>query len=356
MKRYGKLWEQLCSIENIALAHEKARRGKRNYSEVKMVDADPDKYFANIRLMLLEKTYQCSDYTIMYRREGAKDREIWKLPYFPDRIIHHCLVNVVGGIWDKTLIRDTYAAVKGRGIHDGVRRVKRSLDSDAEGTRYCLKMDVRKFYQSVKPEVQKQAMRRKIKDPDLLWLTDIIAESSPGLPIGNYPSQPIGNLVLSPLDHWIKEDCRIKHYFRYCDDMVILSSSKKKLHRLRVQIQEYLLNKFGLDLKQNWQVFPVDIRGIDFLGYRFFHDYTLVRKSIVSNFKRKFKHGNLRSLTAYNGWFKWADTHNLKRKYDWRIYERLQHTTTSTIHSTQWWLAVPLQHKSYRTRDRRCPS
>jgi hypothetical protein len=307
----------MCSLENIELAHERARRGKRFYSEVVMVDADPQRYFAQIRELLTEKTFVNSKYTVMVRKEGRKEREIWKLPYYPDRIIHHAILNVLEPILMTVYIRDTFAALPGRGIHDGVRRVRKAL-RDADNTRYCLKMDVRKFYQSIDHEILKGLLRRKIKDPDVLWLLDTIIDSAPGVPIGNYTSQHFANYALSGFDHWVKEVLGARYYFRYCDDMVLLGDDKAELHEWRRRIEGYLNNVLHLELKGNWQVFPVDVRGIDFLGYRFFHGYTLVRKSIVAAFKRRYRHGGRRSMAAYNGWFKWADTYNLQRKYDWR--------------------------------------
>lgn len=317
MKRHGNLYAQICSPENIALAHARARRGKQYYAEVKMVDSDPEHYLAQIEKLLKDKSFVNSQYTILIRKEGRKEREIWRLPYYPDRIIHHCIVNVLEPIWMKHYIRDTYAALPKRGIHDGVKRIWRALQ-DKESTSYCLKLDIRKFYQTVNHDVLKNLLCKKIKCPDTLWLLDTIIDSAPGVPIGNYTSQHFANFVLSDLDHWIKEQLRVKYYFRYCDDMVLLSGSKEELHSWNQQITQYVKTALDLEIKKNWQVFPVDIRGIDFLGYRFFHDYTLVRKSIVRAFKRRFRLGNRRSLAAYNGWFQWANTQNLQRKYDWR--------------------------------------
>lgn len=317
MKRYGNLWNKICSMDNIEQAHARAKKGKRHYTEVKMVDGDPEKYLGQIHRTLTERAFVNSPYTILIKREGPKEREIWKLPYFPDRIIHHAIVNVLEPIWMRQLIRDTFAALPGRGIHDGVRRVKKALD-DVEGTRYCLKMDVKKFYQSIDHDTLKRILRRKIKDADVLWLLDRIIDSAPGVPIGNFTSQHFGNLYLSDLDHWIKEVLGVRYYYRYCDDLVLLDGDKGRLHDWRKRIDAYLAEKLRLGLKETWQVFPVDARGLDFLGYRFFHGYTLVRKSIVKAFKRKLKAGNPRTRAAYNGWFIWADTYRLRQKYPQR--------------------------------------
>ena len=317
MKRHGNLWGRICSLDNIERAHARARRGKRHYSEVRMVDGDPPRYFARIRKLLMEKAFVNADYTVLIKKEGAKQREIWKLPYYPDRIIHHCILNVLEPILLSHSVRDTFAALPGRGIHDGMRRVRKAL-RDIAGTQYCLKMDVRKFYQSIDHAVLKGLLRRKIKDADVLWLMDSIIDSAPGVPIGNYTSQHFANFALSGFDHWIKEELGVRYYFRYCDDMVLLAPDKTALHQLRRRIAAYLDKTLKLQVKNNWQVFPVASRGIDFLGYRFFHGYTLVRKSIVTRFKRRHRLGSRCSMAAYNGWFKWADTYNLQRKYDWR--------------------------------------
>ena len=327
MKRYGNLYKKIYEMENIREAHKNARRGKTHYREVKQVDKDPERYFKRIYHMLKNKSFHNSRYTVYTKHDGNKDRLIYRLPYFPDRIIHHCIMQIVGPIWTKTLISDTYACITGRGIHKGVKRIKQAIRSVPEGTKYCLKCDVRKFYPSVDHEVLKTIIRKKIKDKDLLWLLDEIIDSAPGIPIGNYLSQHFGNLYLSGLDHEMKEAKNCKYYFRYCDDIVILDSNKSRLHNLRVEIQQSL-SGLNLTLKSDYKVFPID-QGVDFLGYRFFKNYTLVRKSIVARFKCKVLsiHNGvvktdaiLSTVMSYNGWLKWADTFNLKKAlFDYRL-------------------------------------
>ena len=326
MKRYGNLYEQVYNIENIRLAHKNARKGKKHYSEVKMIDANPDKYLKQIQEMLKNKTFRNSKYTIMNRKmDSGKVREIFKLPYFPDRIIHHCIMQIVGQIWFKSLIRDTYSSIKNRGIHNGVQRIKKALQ-DKENTKYCMKLDVKKYYPSINNEKLKKVIRGKIKDKNLLWLLEEIIDSTKGIPIGNYLSQYFGNLYLSAYDHWMKEIQHCRYYFRYCDDIVVLSKSKQELHKLYKKTKEYFDSNLNLKIKENWQIFPVSIRGIDFLGYRFFHDYTLLRNSIKIKFIKKLKriennwhrmtHTQIvNSIMSYWGWMKHANCKNLINKY-----------------------------------------
>ena len=326
MKRFGYLYEKIYDIENIKLAHKNARKGKAHYKEVKMVDENPDKYFSEIHNMLKNKTYKTSEYKVIHRKmDNGKEREIYKLPYIPDRIIHHTIMQVAEPIWRKTLIRDTYSSLKGRGIHDGVERIKKAL-IDKENTKYCLKMDIKKYYPSIDNGILKQIIRKKIKDKDLLWLLDEIIDSTEGVPIGNYLSQYFGNLYLSGLVHKLKEKHQCKYLYQYCDDIVILHKDKEFLHQLKNEIEEYLNTNLKLKLKGNWQVFPVDKRGIDFLGYIFHHDYIILRKSIKNRFIKsilniKKNYNKLKwtkivnSIMSYYGWLKHANCKNLQNKY-----------------------------------------
>lgn len=306
-------------MDNIRIAHLNARKGKAHYREVQMVNVDEELYLSRIQDSLQDKTFRNSRYTTFMKLDSTKERKIFKLPYFPDRIIHHCIVQVLEPIWIKTLIADTYSSLKGRGIHKGVKRIKVAL-KDRENTTYCLKMDVRKFYPSINHDILKTILKRKIKDPDVIWILDEIIDSTSGVPIGNYLSQHFGNLYLSGFDHWMKEEQGCKYYFRYCDDVVILHGSKEHLADLRLKASAYLEKTLKLQLKDNWQVFPVDARGIDFLGYRFYHTHTTLRKSTATQFKRTISKirstksksiGMVNSIMSYYGWMIHANCSNL---------------------------------------------
>ncbi len=101
MKRFGNLYPAVYDLKNIALAHENARRGKAHYGEVRHIDKEPDKYFAIIHEALKKKIFVNSPYETFRRIEGGKERKIFKLPYFPDRIIHHCILQVIGPMWPR---------------------------------------------------------------------------------------------------------------------------------------------------------------------------------------------------------------------------------------------------------------
>lgn len=149
----------------------------------------------------------------------------------------------------------------------------------------------------------------------LCLLFKIFYISAPGLPIGNYLSQYLSNLYLTYFDHWVKEDLKVKYYFRYADDMVILASEKRALWHYFDEISRYLGNELKLMINGNYQVFPIESRGVDFVGYVFYHTHTRLRKSIKKRFARKVASGVSReSLASYMGWAKHCNSKMLVNK------------------------------------------
>jgi hypothetical protein len=286
MKRKGYLFEQLIDTQNLCEALHNASKGKSHYSEVQKIMQNPLKAVYQLHELLISGNFKNSEYKIFEKFTGRKTRKIYKLPFYPDRVLHHAIVQVLKPIWLNHFIRNTFATIENRGVHDAVRKIKNDLKKKPEQTQYALKLDIRKFYESVDNEILKNQLRQKIKDQRFLKITDQIIDSAKGIPIGNYLSQWLGNYYLSGLDHFIKEKLQAKFYYRYCDDLVILSHNKDYLRICRIAIQNYVESELNLEIKPNYSVFPVK-NGIDFLGYRFFHTFTLVRKSIVKDFKKK---------------------------------------------------------------------
>lgn len=285
MKRYGHLWDTITDFDNLLYAHEQARKGKSHYAEVQMVNSDLEYYIRWIQEELKNKTFTTSKYEIMDRWDGRKMRVIHKLPYFPDRIVQHAVVQVCEPFWKAGFIRDTFQSITGRGTHDARKRVEKHIKGNPG--LYALKFDIQRYYPSINNELLKQEIRKKIKCPDTLWLLDNIIDSADGAPIGNYTSQYLGNIHLSSFDWWVKQQLKPYGYFRYCDDVVLLTNSSYEAHDLRKQIFYRLNSEYLLDIKSDWQVFPVDDRGLDFVGYVFKSDGTRLRKSIADGIKNK---------------------------------------------------------------------
>jgi RNA-directed DNA polymerase len=312
MKRIGNIYDEFCSIENIKRAFHNAKKGKAHYIEVQNINKNVDLYADKLHAILKDQNFKNSPYEEFVKISGGKVRLIKKVPYFPDRIVHHCIVQIMQKTWVNSLIRDTFSTIPGRGIHDGVKRVKLAM-KDVGNTQYCLKLDIKKYFPSVDNSILKNIVRKKIKDKKLLTIIDDIIDSDTGIPIGNYVSQWFGNLYLAYFDHWAKEELKCNYYFRYCDDLVFLSSNKNELWGYLPKIRDYLSDNLNLEIKGNYQVFPIDKRGLDFLGYRFFHGYTLVRKGVLKNMKKKLAYP--KSKSSYWGWLVHANHYRLKEKY-----------------------------------------
>jgi hypothetical protein len=321
------LFQAVCDIDNLRRAHLNASRGKTWYPEVKMVNIDPDYYLYEIQYMLTTKSYRNSSYEIFDRVENNKIRKIYKLPYYPDRIIQWALLQIIGPIIEKQFTKDTYSSISGRGPIQCMLNVSNDIRHDPNNTQWCLKIDIRHFYQSINHNILKEKYKKLFKDDNLLWLLFEIIDSvsdNEGVPIGNYTSQYSGNLYLSSFDHWIKEDMKVLHYYRYMDDMVFLSDDKSFLHKLLEKIICRLNNIELLELKDNYQIFSIYDRGIDFVGYRMFHNYTLIRKRIHNRFiilckhlitKKSLNKHDISSLFSYIGFIQHANTWNLQIKY-----------------------------------------
>lgn len=322
MKRYNNLFDKIVSLDNLYEADKRARRQKSHRPEVMLFDKNKDKLLLDLQRKLINGEYETSEYYV-FKIYEPKEREIFKLPYYPDRIVHHAIMNIMEPIWVSAFVKGTYSCIRKRGIHKALKDVKFAL-KDEVNTQYCLKLDIRKFYPSIDHDILKTIIRKKIKDKRLLSLLDEIIESAQGVPIGNYLSQFFANLYLTYLDHWIKEQKKVRYYFRYADDIVILGGDKQQLRDLFYDIQDYLNNKLKLNFKDNWQIFKVDSRGIDFVGYRVFHTHTLLSKRIKKRFCKKInklnKKQNLdkdtykQKICSYIGWIKYCNGRNLLNK------------------------------------------
>lgn len=329
MKRVGNLYEEICSLENLKLADEKARKGKLRSFGLMLHDQRREANILALQKMLIDKTYRTSTYQI-FKIYEPKEREIYRLPYFPDRIMHHAVLNVLEKIWVSIFTNDTYSCIKGKGIHAAVTNLKRTLRENPTETVYCLKIDVRKFYPSVDHDILKALLRRKLKDEKLLKLLDEVIDSAVGIPIGNYLSQFFANLYLAYFDHWVKEKLKVKFYYRYADDMVFFNGSKQELHDILSEIKTYLKDHLRLQLKGNYQIFPVEARSVDFVGYKFYHTHTLLRKGVKKQFCQRAarinKRNNLtftqykKEICSWIGWAKHCNSINLMKKIIKRQY------------------------------------
>ncbi len=283
MKRAGELIERIANADNLRLAFWKASRGKRAKAEVLRFRADLD---ARLRI-LREKLFSASVAWAPYRTfkvYDPKERMICVAP-FRDRVAQHAIINVVEPHFESYQIHDSYACPRGKGL-DGA--IARAACFSRRGDWY-LKMDVRKYFDSIHHEVLKGLLSRRFKDPVLLALLDGVINShaaSPGrgVPIGNLTSQFFANHYLAILDHHLKETMHCHCYVRYMDDFVVWDSQKQRLRQLGNEIAQFLGGALKLEMK------PVCLnacsRGMTFLGYRVYPG----RVRLAARSRTRFRH------------------------------------------------------------------
>lgn len=305
MKDTGDLFSKICDMDNLRKAHKNAKRGKGWYAEVKCIEKDLDHYLKRLQENLIEHRYHTSEYEIFTKKESNKEREIYKLPFYPDRICQWAILQVIEPYLLNSMTKDTYSAIPNRGIQPIInqlrgykKKIKKDgkvvaekwipsiLVSDPEATKYCLKLDVRKYYPSIVHDVLKAKYRELFKDEELIWLMDEIIDSISTCP------------------------------------------ATEELHKLKRELDEFMAVNLKQVLKHNWQVFPTKVRGVDFVGYRFFGEYTLLRKSTCKTFKRRMlsisskRENNVSptysewcSFNSYVGWLQHCDSFRLYQKY-----------------------------------------
>lgn len=267
---------------------------------------------------------------------SGKNRIITSVPLFPDQMIHQLLILASRDVLMKGMYAHSYGSIPGGGIHKGKRYlnrvIKESLHHDKAAIKYFAKLDVKKCYPSICHEVLKAKLKQKFRGKLFRSLAFAVIDSyeeapGKGLPIGYATSQWFCNFLLTPLDHYIKQELGIKHYVRYMDDMVLAGRNKKKLHKAVFAISNYL-DEIGLTLKENHQVFRFDYvdrkgkhrgRDLDFLGFRFFRNKTIMRKRIalsimrqvrkIKKMKKRDAH-QIMSLMSRLGWLRHCNSYN----------------------------------------------
>lgn len=289
MKRVGYLYEKMCDLSLIRYAIRKAAQGKTYKHYIRKVLQNEEAYALRIQEMLVNESVKLSPnrQITIYDRSCSKERIITVPKFFPDQILHWVVMLVIEPIITKGMYRFNCGSVPTRGGMEAKRYVERALKD--KKIRYVAKLDISKFFNSVKPEYLMAMFRNKIKDEKVLRLINAILENGGDcLPIGYYTSQWFSNFFLEGFDHYVKEELKIKKYVRYVDDMVLLDTNKRKLHKAIARMDEYL-HKIGLKLKRNYQVWKVGSRPIDFVGFRFYQDKTVLRKKIFFRLCRRVR-------------------------------------------------------------------
>lgn len=298
MKRV-RVYQEILSDENLRLAIEEVNRGHRRNGDhnlnktVLKVEANMDEYVEQLRdlIQALVRGDAHMNKPIRRRRWDrnadsgrGKWRDINEPLLWPDQYIHHAILRPMIPHITKSMDRYCIASVPGRGNSYGVKALKKWMHDDPVGTRYTIECDIRHCFEELDPPYVIQALARRFKDPEVLWLADALMEY--GVLIGAFFSAWFLHLVLQPLDLMIHQSkYGVSHYLRQMDNFTIFGSNKRKLRILLKDIQTWLAS-IGLKLKGNWQIFPTESRMPSALGYRFGQGYTILRKHNLFRLKQ----------------------------------------------------------------------
>lgn len=329
MKSYNHLYENCISEENRRISLNLAKHSKRMRRIIK------NRHLSDDALVALSydwiNNYENAEHVPVYIYDGITRKErVIIVPTMEELIVQHNVVNALKPMFCKGMYEHSYASLPGRGAHKGKQVIEKWIRTDARNCKYVLKMDIRHFFDTVPHDKLKAKLRKTIHDEKMLdLLFRIIDVTDVVIPLGFYTSQWLSNWYLQGLDHYIKERLGAVHYMRYMDDMVIFGSNKKVLHRTRQAISDYLENELGLSLKDNWQVFRFSYgndkgRDLDFMGFRFFRNRTILRKTIMYKATRKARKlsrkekptiHDARQMLSYLGWIDCTDTYKMYRKW-----------------------------------------
>lgn len=272
MKRARGLYEKYLTRENAKLALLEVNRthrwtvGHRPNRTVRRIEANIEG--AVDALLVIAADYRPNAPRMRRRwdESAGKWRDIYEPDLWPDQYVHHMAIQTLQPVLMRGMDGDCCGSIPGRGIHYGMKRLRKWMKDDRRGTKWCAEMDVRHFYDSLRPGVVMDVLRRRIKDRRMLDVCERLMAH--GVLIGAYFSQWFANTVLQGLDRLIRGSGCARHYLRYMDNITVLGSNKRKLRRLVEAVRAWLCSR-GLDLKGTWQVFPTKAREVAALGYRF---------------------------------------------------------------------------------------
>jgi retron-type reverse transcriptase len=363
---------ELFSFKNLLKAYYNCRLNKRRTINAAKFELNFENELLQLEQDLKNKTYYPGQ-SICFAIKEPKLREVFAAD-FRDRIIHHLLINYFEPIFEPKFIFHSYACRKNKGAILAIKNLQKLIKHYPSNKQlFYLQIDIKAFFTSLDKNILFSIIKSHIKNPDILWLSKTIIFHNPctnffnkgdisalkavdkhkslfythedkGLPIGNLSSQFFANLYLNELDQFAKHTLKIKNYFRYADDMIIIHQNSNKLKTFSKQIDAFLQNNLKLHLHPDKEILKPVSHGINFLGYIIKPNNILIRNRTVKKLKNKlfvfnkqilnqypsqaiylwtpelcekFQHIFI-SINSYYGLFKHADTFRLRR----HLYEK----------------------------------
>lgn len=349
MKVYKDLFNNIISAENLFLAWDKFKSGKRSKKDVRLFEWNLEENIFRLHRDLKNKTYKHGAYHA-FKISDPKPRNIHKAQV-RDRILHHAVFQVLNPLFEPCFISASFSCREDYGTHKGVQYLQdvlRKASKNGSIPCFALKCDIKKFFDSIDHDILISILRKKIKDEDTIWLLKQIISSfstysllgaEKGVPIGNLTSQLFANIYMNEFDQFVKNKLRVKYFLRYTDDFLVLSEDRTYLENLLPEIVFFLGDNLSVKIHEEKTFIQKISRGVDFLGYIAFNKYKLVRiktkRRIIKKFKRKLiecsqgyisKNSLSQSLQSYLGFFSHAESYaieeNFKKEY-LRLCKRL---------------------------------
>lgn len=338
------IYHKIYDLKNLILAWKKARKGKTKKAYVIDFEENLGENLRQLKFELMSRTYKPKP-LVSFIVQDPKTRKISKSD-FRDRIVHHALIRVIEPIFDRCFIYDSCANRTGRGNLFALKRFdlfKRKVTQNLKKEAFCFKADIKHYFQEIDHNILMEVVKRKITDKRVIWLIEAIianrvierkkpskekldyyfTESVKGMPLGNLTSQFFANVYLNELDYFVKQRLKAKYYIRYVDDFVVLNSSREQLESWKLEIDKFLRENLKIELHPDKSKIISLSKGIDFVGFRNFYYFKLLRKRNVKKMLlniEKYRLGHIsyekiiESFQGWNAYAKWANSFKLRKE------------------------------------------
>ena len=308
MKSFGGLWSQICDLETLRNAMNRAARGKRHRGPVIRFFEDAENQLKMLQSELLSGSYRPAPFS-QFKIRDPKPRMI-SCAVFRDRIVHHATCCVIGPLLERSFIADSYACRVGKGSHSAVLRAQQFARENS----YFAKLDIRRYFDSVDHDCLLTPLFSRFREKPLRKLLELIVRfpltgqmPGKGVPIGNLTSQWFANFYLDAADHLIKEQWGVRGYVRYMDDLLLFDQTREKLEEIISNLGLWLKVERGLEIKIERLRLARCMEGIPFLGWRLFPGFLWLQhgrfhrcRRLIKKREREFAEGAIdeKSLAA----------------------------------------------------------
>ncbi len=293
-------FNQIISVENLFLAWEEFKSGKTRRKDVAEFALNLEDSIFKLQSDLAMGQYRHGPYRSFFVCD-PKRRHIHKAGV-RDRLLHHAIVRIIEPAFDRIFIYDSWSCRQIKGNHWAVTRfqqIVRKLSLNNKRNLWVLKLDIRKFFDSINPVILTKLLEKVITDSQTMeLLQNIIGSFSPGLPLGNLTSQLFANVYMNQLDQFVKHELKIKGYIRYADDFALIHTDKTLLLSYIPIIEKFLRECLDLTVHPGKKILRNYRSGIDFLGYVNFPSHSVLRTKTK---KRIFKKINPKNISSYLG-------------------------------------------------------